>query len=129
MLFFEHFIAKHKKLTKMIIDSQWVHLFALILSNKLLKISFFDHERFHAVVTSERSLRCGWSKSSVSFLLVVLKNRAKCAVVKTLSSYPFNHGFNIKSKLEFPFDGFDKGCLCNGTTFIKMSSQSNKGVN
>ena len=106
-----------------------MHLFALVLSDKLLKISLFNHKRFHAVVASERSLRCSWSKSSVSFLLVVLKNWTKSTVIQTFSSHSFNHGLNIKSKLKFPFYSFNECGFGDSTTFVKLASQSNKSVN
>jgi hypothetical protein len=59
----------------------------------------------------------------------VFKNGTKSAVIKTFSGDSFDHGFNIKSKLKFSFDRFDKSGLRHGTAFIKKASESNKGVN
>ena len=105
-----------------------MHLFAFILSDKLLEISFFNDEGFHTVITSERPLRSSWGKSSISFLLVMLENRAKSAVIKTFSCNTLDHSLNIKGKFKFSLDGFDQSCFSDSATLVNMSSECYKCI-
>jgi hypothetical protein len=105
-----------------------VHLFAFILRDKLLKISLLNHQRFHTFIAPQWSLWSSWSQSSVSFLLIMFENWTKSTVIKTFSSNSLDHGFNVKSQLKFPFDGFNESALGDGSAFIEMTSQRNKSV-
>lgn len=105
-----------------------MHLFIFILRNELLKISFFNYKWLHAVIASERSLRSCRSKPSISSFTVVLKNRTKSRIIKTLAGNSFNHSFNVKCQFELSFDSFDKCCFANSPTFVDKTTQGNKRI-
>lgn len=109
--------------------SKWIHFFVFVLGDELLKISFLNDQRLHAVVASEWSLRSSRCQSSVTFLFIVLENWAECRVIQTVPSHTLNHSLDIKSQLKLSLNSFNKSRFAHSPWLIHMPSKSNKGIN
>lgn len=109
--------------------SKWIHFFVFVLGDELLKISFLNHQRLHAVIASEWSLRSSRGQSSVTFLFIVLENWAEGRVIQTVPCNTLNHSLDIKSQLKLSLDSLNKSRFTHSPWLIHMPSKSNKGIN